>query len=132
VVTDPDLPNTELPTAPDTAFSLLAADSLRLLFKKAPENFPPGTKLIDSPKLDGDAVRVNLSKEFQTPEFWQGSTQTQMTVYSIVNTVAAVESGDDTKPLKVLFLVDGKPVDVLGELDVSEPLEPDMTLVAKS
>lgn len=130
VVTHPDLLNSELPTATDTAFSVLAAGSLGLLFKKAPENFPPGTKLLGSPKLEGDVARVNLSKEFQQPEFWQGSTQTQMTVYSIVNTVAA--ESDDTKPVKVQFLVEGKPIDVLGELDVSEPLEPDMTLVASS
>jgi hypothetical protein len=131
VVTDPALLNTELPTAPSTHFSVVAATALRLLLKKAPENFPTGTKLLAAPKLEDDVVRLNLSKEFQQPEFWQGSAQTQMTVYSIVNTVAAVESGD-TKPVKVQLLVEGKPLDVLGEFDVSEPMEPDMTLVAKS
>jgi hypothetical protein len=131
VVTDPKLSSNNLPTAPDSAFSVLAADSLKWLFKKAPENFPTGTKLLTPPKLEDNVVRLNLSKEFQQPDFWQGSTQTLMTVYSIVNTVAAVEAGD-TKPIKVQLLVEGKPIDVLGELDVSEPLEADTTLVAKS
>jgi len=104
-----------------------ATRAVQRLLKSSPRDFPPGTRLSEV-KTDGKVARVNLNRAFMKPDFWQGSTQTQMTIYSIVNTVAA----QSDESLKVQFLIEGKPVEVLGEYDVSEPIEPKKELVAEN
>ena len=86
--------------------------------------------MISLKQADGsNVVEANFNDKFAQPDFWQGSTQTQMTVYSLVNTLAAVDNPE--KQVRVRFLVEGKPVEFLGELDAKDPFEPDMALVAK-
>ncbi|HVF10049.1 MAG TPA: GerMN domain-containing protein [Abditibacteriaceae bacterium] len=129
-VTEPDLKITELPTPPSTYYKVVAARAVALLLKQSPQDFPAGTRLISLKQANGsNIVQANFNDKFAQPDFWQGSTQTQMTVYSIVNTLAAVDNPE--KKVRVQFLIEGKPVDILGELDTAEPFEPDMTLVAK-
>jgi hypothetical protein len=104
---------------------------VELLVDKYPEHFPAGTEVLDDGKVQGDVVTLNFNKAFEQPDFWQGSARTLTTVYSIVNTVSAYGTETNKSTPKVRFLVEGKPVDVLGELDVSEPLQPDTSLVKK-
>ncbi|MDQ3815434.1 MAG: GerMN domain-containing protein [Armatimonadota bacterium] len=101
--------------------------ALHQLLKASPRDFPAGTR-ITALETDGNVVRVSLNRAFEKPDFWQGSTQTQMTIYSIVNTVAAQRGGK----VKVQLLIEGKPLETLGEFDVAEPLEPKKELVAQS
>jgi len=125
----------------------ISADrALRLMLKAAPGDFPSGTRLVDQkterPKtpLQRIAVRsnmdrclatVNLSKQFENPDFWQGSTRTISTIYAIVNTVSKTV-GSECDETKVQLLIEGKPASTLGEFDASDPIEPDMSLVAKN
>lgn len=112
----------------EMAYSIDAAYVVKQLLKEAPAEFPANTSLLGV-KVDPakKIASINLSKDFAAPGFWQGSTRTLSTVYAVVNTVAAVHPRTANK---VQILVNGKPVDVLGEFDASEPLEPDNKLVA--
>lgn len=104
------------------------------LLSHAAGNFPPGTRLMDfagtgSPiRQRGGVVEVNFNQAFLNNEFWQGETRVQAGVYAIVNTLATAEG----KQSKVQLLVEGKPLDVIGEMDVHDPIAPDLSLVAKS
>jgi hypothetical protein len=54
-----------------------------------------------------------------------------MGTYSIVNTITALPA-DDFKAQQVQFFIEGKPIAVLGELDVQDPLKPDMQWLQKN
>lgn len=112
------------------AYMTSTAFVMKHLLAEAPAEFPAGTRLLGV-KVDETkkVASVDLSKEFTTAGFWQGSTRTLATVYAVVNTVAAVNPKTANK---VQILVEGKPIDLLGEFDASEPLEPDNKLVASS
>jgi len=106
--------------------------ALELLFQEAPESFPKGTRLLRPVGMDGRA-RVDLSKEFAANADSWSSMETLMRVYSIVNTVIETkEQVSGSESSEVLFLIEGKPISTLGELDASDAIEPDMSLVAKS
>ncbi len=118
-----------------------------LLFAKFPQDFPPGSKVVEPARVEGDVVTINFNKEFPRPEFWQGETKTLAAIYSIVNTVVALGSeakqqtatppgakpgaaGGTGGEYKVRFLIEGKPIQTLGEFDTGEPLESDPGMVA--
>jgi len=112
-------------------FADLAKNACSLLQEKAPDNFPKGTKLIDvKTKPDGTAI-LNFNSKFNDSSFWNSSALALMGTYSIVNTITAIPA-DDFKAQQVQFQVEGKPIVVLGELDVSDPLKPETQWVQKN
>lgn len=75
-------------------------------------------------QVAGDIVTLDLPSDF-VAGLEGGSADELLTVYSVVNSVAA--SFPELK--RVRFLVEGKVVETLhGHLDVREPLEPDFSL----
>lgn len=119
---------TEEALATPLHFKNLAPVAFSLLQKEAPGDFPAGTKLLGVQTQGKDVAVLNFNSNFNAPAFWQGSSRTLMTVYSIVNTITALPA-DDFKAQEVLFLVDGKPIEVLGDLEVHDPLKPDQQWV---
>lgn len=112
-------------------FADLAQNAFALLLQKAPANFPKETKLINvKTNPDGTAI-LNFNSKFNDSSFWHGSALTLMGTYSIVNTMTALPA-DDFKAQQVQFQVEGKPIAVLGGLDVHDPLKPDMQWVQKN
>lgn len=122
------VPATESTSA---SFTDLAKYAISLLLKKAPDVFPAGTQLLDVKTGDNGTAILNFNSKFNDSSFWHGSALTLMGTYSVVNTITAI-SADDFKAQQVQFQVEGKPLAVLGELDVQDPLKPDMQWVQKN
>jgi germination protein M len=76
----------------------------------------PETTKINSVTLDGSQAKVDLSQSFIDDRFISDSADILL-VYSIVNTLTAFDEIDS-----VLFFIDGKKLDVLGMLDLTDPL----------
>jgi hypothetical protein len=112
-------------------FADLAKDAFTLLQEKAPDNFPAGTKLLDVKTNDDGTAVLNFNSKFNDSSFWHGSARTLMGTYSIVNTITAIPA-DDFRAQQVQFQVEGKPIAVLGELDVNDPLKPEMQWVQQN
>lgn len=108
-----------------------ARRALELLFQKSAAYLPADSK-VSSVNVKQGVVSVNFDKNFQNSKVWQGETSAQLAVYSIVNTLTSQALNRDGKPKKVQLLINNKPVEALGELDTSDPIEPKMELVAKS
>lgn len=131
-----DLKKVSLQSAPLSPEPDKAARQLmQLLMEKSPGIFPKGTQVLEVPKdFSGDkkTVAINFDKAFLQDGFWQGESKTGAAVYAVVNTIsqsAPSEKSAKDAPVKVRFLVEGKPLQSLGEFDLSDPLEPDMSLV---
>ena len=116
------------------------------LFAKFPQDFPPGSKLLEQAKVQDNIVILNFNQQFAKPEFWQGETKTLAAIYSIINTVVAFDTETKTRAAqlngekpgakvnsqyKVRFLIKGKVIPALGEFETNEPIEPDMAMVAR-
>lgn len=114
-----------------THFADLSKFAFSTLMKKAPYNFPKGTELLDVKTKDDGTAILDFNSKFADAKFWQGSATTMMGTYSIVNTITALPA-DDFKAQQVQFLIEGKPIAVLGELDVQDPLKPDMQWLQKN
>jgi anaerobic glycerol-3-phosphate dehydrogenase len=133
VVSDPNLKIGEMPTAPSTADSVTATHALSALFKKAGDVFPSGTEVVQVvPVTDTsepkDVIKVELNRNFENAQHWsKGDSFALLATTAIANTVAANQN--EIKDPKVQILVEGKPVETLGELDISEPIGPDKSLV---
>jgi hypothetical protein len=130
----------ELQHGSTDSYDPVAEQLIFLLMQKSPRDFPKGAKTLDVPRDfpdDKKTVAVNFNKAFADEKFWQGATQTRVTIYAIVNTIAQYvidnsgNSAGEIVPTKVRFLIEGKPIQTLGDFDVSDALAPDMTLVAK-
>ena len=117
--------------SPSTHFTDLAKSAFSLLLQKAPESFPAGTQLLNVTTNPDRTAILNFNSQFTEPSFWQGSARTMMTTYSIVNTITALPA-DDFSAQQVQFQVEGEPLVVLGELDVQDPLKPEMQWVQKN
>lgn len=125
-----------MPSAPTTYASVVAQNSLPLLFQKAPSVFPKGTRLTRSPDIKVDVMKnsvmqVSLSKQFLQRGFWKNKRQALLAVYAIVNT-AAEGNPMPMNPLRVRLLINGKPFRNLANIDVRKPLLPRLDLVAKN
>ncbi|WP_066636678.1 GerMN domain-containing protein [Desulfolucanica intricata] len=83
---------------------------------------PEGTKL-DSINIAGEVAYVSFSKELKT-NHWGGSAGELMTVYSIVNSLTALEGIKE-----VQILIEGKKLETLGNMDLSIPLKPSLELL---
>lgn len=75
---------------------------------------PEGTRLLGL-KVAGDLATVNLSKEFRD-NFAGGSEEEGLTIGAILRTL-----GQFPKIRRVVFLVEGSPLETLGHLDLSGP-----------
>lgn len=104
--------------------------ALALLFKER-NFFPTGTQTPQA-TLKNDIVNLNLNKSFGDSKLWKSEPITQLVVYSLVNTLLSPSLKRDGKPKGVLLLIDNHPVTTLGEFDASDPIEPNLELVAKS
>ena len=131
-----DLKKVSLPTAPLPPETNEAARQLvALLMEKSPKIFPEGTEVLALPKdfsTEDKVIAVNFNKALLQDGFWHGESKTGAAVYAVVNTISQYGKEEKSKKdasLKVRFLVEGKPLQSLGEFDLSEPLEPDMSLV---
>lgn len=102
--------------------------ALNLLLKQGREFFPKGTRLTAPVQLQDGGLAVSLNRAFETSEMWQSEEATQQAVYAIVNTAAAT---DKTAKSGVRLLIEGKPIQTLGEFDASDAIEPNTELVAK-
>lgn len=101
-----------------------------------PGSFPAGSRPVgigwnESEKL----ATVNLNREFARPDFWQGSTRTLLGIYAIVNSLVANLSknsmAENEGSVSVQILIEGEPVEVMGEFYARDPIEPDCTFVAQ-
>lgn len=83
---------------------------------------PVRTQLLSAfTEVDRKIVYINLSSHFVSDHPRTPATE-KMTIYSIVNSMAQLPEID-----RVMFMLEGKPTDsILGSLDTSAPLEPDM------
>jgi hypothetical protein len=109
----------------------VADAALKALAKKSPDLFPPGS-FIGPVQREGDLVKVNLSRKwYEMPQWNQGASFATLAQDSIVDTLAAAD-GKSPSPIKVQFLQEGKPAELLGELDLSEPISPNTDSVDKS
>jgi spore germination protein GerM len=88
----------------------------------------PATKVLDVLMSPRGVAYVSLSKE-AAEGHGGGSTSEMMTVYSVVNSLAA----NFPAVRRVQILVDDRPAQTLaGHVDLLRPLPPDMTLLASS
>lgn len=75
---------------------------------------PEGTRLLGF-EVEGDLATVNLSREFRD-NFAGGSEEEGLTIGAILRTL-----GQFPNIKRVVFLVEGKPLETLGHLDLSGP-----------
>ncbi len=84
---------------------------------------PEGTRVRSVNVVNGVAY-VNFSQEFQT-KHWGGSAGEIMTIYSVVNTLTDLPGVE-----KVQFLLEGEKLEsILGHMDTTIPIEPDLNLI---
>lgn len=99
---------------------------LKRLVEKAPKEettFPKGLSVKDVTVKDGIAS-VDFNDVFLSRR--HNDYDNTMMVYAVVNTLTEFK---DVK--KVEFLVDGKPVEVLGQMDLSDPLSREESFLVK-
>lgn len=113
-----------------TAKGQEALDTLKALVStkpgkgiKAANAFPQNTKVLGLTIKDGVA-KADFSKELYKKG--QGEYEITMLLYSVANTLT-----EFPEIKKVQFLREGKPVEVLGQMDLSEPLLRNKTFIKK-
>lgn len=111
-------------SADDAAQPRNANRALELLFQNAPELFPDNTKLTNgglkrAPGEAGNLWQVSFNEDFQQADRWRSETITRVALGAIALTA---ESSLDASSPQIQILVDGKPVQTLGEYDVSDPI----------
>ena len=85
--------------------------------------FPKETKVLGL-TVKGGIAKVDFSKELYAKG--QGEYEITMLFYSVANTLT-----EFPEIKKVEFLREGKPVEVLGQMDLSSPLERNKTFIKK-
>jgi germination protein M len=85
----------------------------------------PSGMTIQSVSVDGDLARANFGANF-AKLYPQGSAGELMFVYSVVDTLTELPG-----VTRVQFLVDGQTVSRYGNLDLTQPLQRDASLIAK-
>lgn len=107
--------------------------ALTMLFRKAPEIIPAGTKLIgsfsknmnykDDEGSNDTVFEIRLNKAFLNSNLWRDSRKARLAFDAITQTATAgiEESISPTYPTRILVLVDGKPVRKLGNYKVKNP-----------
>jgi hypothetical protein len=98
--------------------------ALELLFQNAPELFPDNTKLTSggvkrAPGEAGNLWQVSFNQGFQQADRWRSETITRVALGAIALTT---ESSLGASSPQIQILIDGKPIQTLGEYDVSDPI----------
>jgi hypothetical protein len=125
-----DLIHTPLKGPPSQNFEVVGTAALQRVFKENAGYFPDDIK-VESLKKEGDLVTLDLPANFATSTVWsKGDSFPMLATDSIVNTLAAVAGDGKLAPIKVRFLSGGKPFELLGEIDMTEPLHPIESRVA--
>jgi len=86
--------------------------------------FPPGTTL-QGASLAGGVLALNFNASFADANFWQGSARTTAALDALALSVAGTKnqiSGGEADGVR--FLAEGKPLQTLGEMDLSKPYLP--------
>lgn len=116
--------------APEADAKTLHARWLNAVIAASPDMFPARAR-VNSVKIGNDAepAQVDFNAAFAAPAFWNGETKTKLAIYAIVNTLASIMSpkGGD---VPVRITVEGKPLQTLGEFDLSDTVAPNYLLNA--
>jgi spore germination protein GerM len=121
------LPETKTINVTENNFVLA---TLKALVETSPQDktmqnvFPKGTKVLGVNVKNGIAT-VNFSKEFTTKT--DGEYTTLLMVNAVVNTLTQYP-----EIKKVQFLAEGEKIEVLGQVDLAEPLSRNETFIKKT
>ncbi len=117
-------PSGDISKDPQAAKEKLSAQAVQALMQAAPDIFPPGTTL-QGVSMQGGVATLNFNSAFSKPDFWQGSALTKATLDALALTVAGTKdqiSGSEADGVRIA--VEGKPLQTLGEMDLSAPYVP--------
>lgn len=115
---------------PNQDYIQMAGAAMKLLEKKAPDLLPAGS-FLGPVRREGDMVTVDFSKKwYDMPQWSQGSARATLTQDAIVNTLAMIDE-KRAGSIKVQFLQDGKLATTFGELDLKDPLTPNLDTAGK-
>ena len=117
-------PSGDIPKDARAAKEKLSAQAVQALLQAAPEVFPPGTTL-QGASLAGGVLALNFNASFADANFWQGSARTTAALDALALSVAGTKnqiSGGEADGVR--FLAEGKPLQTLGEMDLSKPYLP--------
>lgn len=88
---------------------------------------PSGTKVRDL-KFEGNTIVVDFNSNFLDPQHWSGSEIAYLRLQALVHSLASVYGIN-----RVKILVNGKnPGSLGGHEDLSEPIEPDPSVLSRS
>ena len=110
-----------------------AAPGLQEIIEKAPQYFPKNAK-INSTTPTEKGLTVDLNKAFSNDEFWRtkGEKITELAVYALVNSAAKTTGAKGaSEPQPVVFTIEKKPAETLGEFGIDGEIEPEMRLIAR-
>lgn len=115
----------------DVVQAKVATLALERMMQQAPTDFPSGAKMRAPIVLKDGVARIDFNANFADPNFWQGETRVLASTQAIAHTVSGtLKAVGATQNNGVQLLVEGKPLEVLGELEVSEPIVPDAKMVS--
>ena len=109
-----------------------AAPGLQEIIEKAPRYYPKGAK-INSTTQTEKGMTVDLNKAFANNDFWRtkGEKMTELAVYALVNSAAKTTGAQGTTdPKPVMFTIEKKPAETLGEFGIDGEIEPETRLIA--
>lgn len=124
---------TELKTDAPARASWLAssgATALSALLQDTPSDWPKGT-LLRTVKVENNTFQVDFNGAFNQPGAWQGSALVTGVTQSIAWTLDGVRRGlskaiaTEIAPMNVQITVEGKPLELLGELEIGSKITPD-------
>ena len=113
------------------------ATAVRALMQATPIDWPKGT-LLRGVKVEDNTFSVNFNSAFDNASFWQGAALVTGVTQSIAWTLDGVRRGlntaakTDIAPMNVKLLVEGKPLQLLGELEIGSKITPDEDALAPS
>ena len=106
------------------------ATALSALMQDTPSDWPKGT-LLRSVKVADNNFQVDFNSAFNQSGAWQGSALVTGVTQSIAWTLDGVRRGlakavsTEIAPMNVRLSVEGKPLQLLGELEIGSKLTPD-------
>lgn len=109
-----------------------AAPGLQEIIEQSPKFYPKDAKVNSTTETD-KGMTVDLNKAFANDKFWRGKGEkvTELAVYALVNSAAKTTSADGASaPRPVMFTIEKKPAQTMGEFAVDGSIEPQMRLVA--
>lgn len=110
------------------------ATALSALMQATTQDWPKGTQL-RSVKVEDNTFKVDFNKAFDDKNFWQGAALVNGVTQSMAWTLDGVRRGlskaiaTEIAPLNLQLSVDGKPLQLLGELEIESKITPDEELL---